>query len=172
MCHWRSTRQLLVFSAASLRTVARTIDPGYHLERGYADFALCQDHRAVHLPSRKMGRGSLEIKVVVRACAVWSAQFPVVESGPGFGVSPPNYLYLVALPDSDGISFDREQMCQTIDSVGKNPNRGFSELDVFKRCSRIHPCFARERPRWYGACVLLAIQSALAPHSMRWRWLA
>lgn len=64
--------------------------------------------------------------MVVRTCAVWRAQFPVVESGPGFGASPPNYLYLVALPDSDGLPFDLEQMRQTIDSVGKNPNRSFS----------------------------------------------
>ena len=169
MCHWKSTRQLLVFSAASLRTVARNIDPGYHLERGYADFALCQDHRAVHLPSRKMGRGSLEIKVVVRTCAVRRAQFPLVESEPGCGVSPQSHL--VAFPASDGFLLDLEQMCQTIDSVGKNPKRVFW-LDVFKRRSTVHPGFARERPRWYGACVLLAIQSALAPHSMRWRWLA
>lgn len=62
--------------------------------------------------------------MVVRTCAVRRAQFPVVESRPGFGVSPPNYL--VALPDSDGLPLDLEQMRQTIDSVGKNPNRGFS----------------------------------------------
>lgn len=64
--------------------------------------------------------------MVVRTCAVRRDQFPVVESGPGFGVSPPNYLYLVALPDSDGLPPNLEQMLQTVDSVGKNPNRGFS----------------------------------------------
>lgn len=64
--------------------------------------------------------------MVVRTCAVRRAQFPLVESEPGCGVSPKTHLHLVVFPDSDGLPFDLEQMCQTIDSVGKNPNRGFS----------------------------------------------
>ncbi|MFZ3015173.1 MAG: hypothetical protein WA045_15830 [Nitrospira sp.] len=64
--------------------------------------------------------------MVVRTCAVRRAKLPIVESGPGFGVSPKTHLHLVAFPDSDGLPFDLEQMRQTIDSVGKNPNRGFS----------------------------------------------
>lgn len=99
---------------------------GIPLGGGYADFAPCQDYSAVHLPSRKLGRGSLEIGVVVRTCAVRRAKLPIVESGPGFGVSPKTHLHLVAFPDLDGLPFDLEQMRQTIDSVGKNPNRGFS----------------------------------------------
>lgn len=43
----KPTRQLLDFSEASLRTVARAIDVRFHLEGGCADFAPCQDYSAV-----------------------------------------------------------------------------------------------------------------------------
>ncbi len=119
-------------------------------------------------PFEKDGPRKSEIKVVVRTCAVRRAQFPLVKSEPGCGCRP-NPIWLRFLLRTGSCSIWNR--CAKPSTQWVRILKRVFRLDVFKRRSTVHPGFAQERPRWYGACVLLAIQSALARHSMRWRWL-